>query len=348
MNDVSTSIRDRIYQFKKTRDGVYSWKPSPYLLTARWLYLDSSSDGGTAIFTRGTSGVLPSERGPFISIDGGLSWAQRVIGMSFDASDIYTIDTAIASGNRDIMYAANRGSTSYAPLWRSTNRGVSWSSSISPAAARWQAIDCSSDGQVIVATNVGSTNASFSQRIVYSTNGGSSWNIVPDFTAQWQFNGVAVSASGSSMFVIVIGSTAAPIRRSINTGSTWSEVTGSFRFYSIACSDDGQTVIAGRGVGSGTTYPYLSTDGGDTWTDVTGVPALQYWMDCSISGDGNTIVVSPGQLLSGTIYISKDRGITWREQVEAGNRNWQSSTVNQNGTKVLAGGTSSLIWIGTL
>jgi len=344
MNDVSNTIRNSIYQFKKTRDGVYLWKPSPYLLITRWIFLDSSSDGNTAIFTRTTSGA--PQRGPHISIDGGLTWAQRINGMTFNV-DSYTIDTAIASGNSDIMYAANRGVGSNEPLWRSIDRGLNWSSSISPTNARWQAIDCSSDGQVIVATNIGSVNATFHQRIVYSTNGGSSWNAVPDYTDQWGPNGVAVSASGSSMFVIVVGSTAAPIRRSINTGSTWSEVTGSFRFYSIACSDDGQTVIAGRGVGSGTTYPYLSTDGGDTWIDVTGVPALQYWTDCSISGDGNTIVVSPGSLLSGIIYISKDRGVTWREQVEAGNRGWQSSTVNQNGTKVLAGGTSSQIWIGT-
>lgn len=341
---VATSNTVTINDTSVTPTANFSWGEQLSSPAVNYTGLRTTSGFSAIIMTRATD--TDGAEGPYISTDNGATFTRQVTGMSPFGAGIYSADVCVARSNGLIMYAANRGTPTESTLWKSTNGGANWSS-ISPVTAVWTNIVCSADGQVVLAANASSANASYSQRCIYSTNGGSTWSIVSAFSGQYERTGFDMSADGTRMYVINLGANTLPMRRSTNTGSTWSTITGSFRFYRVRCSDDGLTVIAARAVSSGTTYPYISKDGGTTWNDVTGVPARANWGDCAISGDGQTIAVSSGSLGTGTIWASADGGTTWSEQTSAGSRLWLSMAINSNGTRIVAGGTSIRAWVGT-
>lgn len=340
---VATSNTVTINDTSVTPTANFSWSEQASSPSSNYFGLRSTNDLSAIIMTRLTD--TDNAEGPYISTDNGATFTRQVTGMSFP-STVYTADVIVARSNGLIMYTANRGTPTESTLFKSTNGGANWSS-VSPAGAVWTNIVCSANGEVVLAANSSSANSIYNQRCIYSINGGSTWTIVSAFTQQSQNTGFDMSADGSRMYVIALGANSLPMRRSTNTGSTWSTITGNFRFYKVRCSDDGLTVIAGRAVSSGTTYPYISKDGGTTWNDVTGVPARANWADCAISGDGQTIAVSSGSLGTGTIWASADGGTNWSEQTSAGTRLWLSMVINSNGTRIIAGGTSTRAWVGT-
>jgi hypothetical protein len=251
------------------------------------------------------------------------------------ATNVFTNAVAVASGNSNIMYAANRGTSVNAPLWKSTDGGSNWTT-ISPADATWSTIACSSDGNVVLAGNSGSSDTTYARKWAISTDGGSNWtagttsNVDPGLSA--------MSADGVYMYTMLDGGTT--LYRSSDTGATWSTTTVPIT-RSIACSADGTFVAIGRQ----TSPPQVSKNSGATFTAVVGTPNQTFQVGMSDSGD--IIAAVSTSSTSGRIWIGTDKGTSWYEQSAVLGRTWASPAVSGDGSKIVAGPSNGKAYVGT-
>lgn len=310
----------------------YTWTEQSSAGAQPYNRLEMTSDGTTVISTR--SSEVSGAQGPYISTDGGATWTRKVTGITFLTSgNSYTVDVDVARGNGTIMYAAQRRGfvstlpSTYDKIYKSTNTGDNWTATTAPDST-WQSIACSSDGTIVLAGNSNSGDASYNGRWAISTDGGATWS--PGATnGQWL--DVAMSDDGTRMYAINSG--VATFYRSANTGSTWATTSISVAGRAVACSSDGLTVLIGRG---GSSTPMVSTNGGVSFTAVTGVPS-GFWGGVAVSSNGSVMAA----LLNATtarVWISTDSGATWFEQSGTPSINvWSSTAINSDGTKILAG-----------
>jgi photosystem II stability/assembly factor-like uncharacterized protein len=327
--------------------NVPPWNPAIYTWTdlsaapANLFYgIDVTSDFTTQISTRRST--TTGAQGPYISTDSGATWTRKVTGMTFLTDGIsYTNDVAVASGNSNIMYAANQrstGTSQFDALYKSTDRGETWSA-VSPADCRWNAVECSSNGSNILAMNIAgpSTPTDYNGKVVVSTNGGSSWTVPSVASGSNSWRTGAMSADGTRMYAIRNGG--GVVYRSSDTGATWASVSVTDILWSIACSSDGLTVLVGR-----STKPILSRDGGVTFSTVSVLPTGN-WLLIGMSEDARTMVA--GLSSSSYLWVSKDSGQSWVEQRHGPQFLWETAGVNSNGTSVIAcRAQTGLPWLG--
>ncbi len=319
----------------------YTWTEQADAPAQRYTDLSMTSDGNTAIAT--STSTTTGQQGPYVSTDGGATWTLRNTGITLLTGGIsYTSEVAIASANGSIMYAAQRrtqtgdATTTYDKIYKSTNGGTSWTALSAPDST-WECIACSSDGQVILAGNTASGNASYNGRWAISTNGGTTWSAGAT-SGTWA--AVAVSSNGTRMYARSSGASATTLYRSSDSGATWSTTTSATQFRGIVCSSDGLTVLTGRGA---TSRPSISTDGGVNFTFASVLPSGN-WDVVAISADGTTMIA--GRSSTGRLYITRDSGANWFDQTALSSGGWLSAAINTTGTKVLAGATTTKPYIG--
>lgn len=123
----------------------------------------------------------------------------------------------------------------------------------------------------------------------------------------YNFNEVAMSGSGSTMYVINDGGS---IWKSVDTGTTWSALTtAGIRYWaSIATSQDG-SVVAAADDESG--HIFVSRDSGSTWSEKDTGVSVSSWTAVVISNDGNKIKAIASNHVK--LYESSDYGATWTE-----------------------------------
>lgn len=148
-----------------------------------------------------------------------------------------------------------------------------------------------------------------------STDGGQTWatSSDPSTGAGMQYwYSCAVSRDGTKLFAVAaVGSTfqtAQPMRRSEDSGATWSPVGPAMDFVRVACADDGQTLVAIVTENSRREI-YVSADSGATWTRRWAPAPAGNWQKVAISGDGRKLIVV-GQNGAGVV-ISRDVGVSW-------------------------------------
>ena len=114
-------------------------------------------------------------------------------------------------------------------------------------------------------------------------------------------------------------------------------------FRSTVMSSDGTKLAA---VVNDDTTPgniYISTDSGDTWSEIMVGGGPKFWNSVAISSDGSKLAAV---VYYGFIYISTDSGNTWSEiMVGGGPKKWQSIIMSSDGTKLNA--TEKFIWLST-
>ena len=98
------------------------------------------------------------------------------------------------------------------------------------------------------------------------------------------------------------------MRRSEDSGATWSPVGPAMDFLRVACADDGRTLVALVTENSRREI-YVSADSGATWTRRWAPAPAADWQKVAISGDGRTLIVV-GQNNAGVV-ISRDGGVSW-------------------------------------
>lgn len=317
INDTSISVQ-------------YTWTEQSSAPSQPYARIDVTSDFTTQIATRQSS--ITGAQGPYISTDSGATWTRKINGITLLTSGAsYTVDVAVASGNGTIMYAAQRRefvstlASTYDKIYKSTDTADNWTA-ISPADSTWQSITCSSDGQVILAGNSNSGNASYDRKMAYSTNGGSTWSIASP-TGQW--TSVAMSSDGTRMYGVATG--VSNLQRSSDTGATWTTTAAGAAINSVACSSNGLIVLITRG----SSAPMVSTNGGVNLTAITGVPSI-FWARGAVSDDGTTMVVVSNNTAQ-RVYISVDSGTTWVEQTGSPSTTWSSAAINSDGSKIIVG-----------
>lgn len=171
--------------------------------------------------------------------------------------------------------------------------------------SNWLGQGPNGDGKIYVSTNwqsgsptwtsnLGAANgATFSQALAWSRDGSTIY--------------CAFNANGNTSHLF----------KSSNNGATWTDinpptpsggVTSDTRsWYWVACSANGQKVTA-----TTTTYSYISSDGGSTWTsyvNAPGNPSNHQNTFFAVSDDGNTIAAA---VYAGFISVSLNGGNSWR------------------------------------
>lgn len=197
-------------------------------------------------------------------------------------------------------------------LSTSGTHAQSWTPTILPS-GEYFSVASSADGDTLLASQ-------YQGPIYYTTNAGLNWaplapSLPPSFSnPAWE--GLACSADGSTLAAVAFNG---PICVSTNSGGTWSL---DFGFYvndlqSVACSADGQKLVAvSANVYLGNSPPptisgiYLSSDGGNSWTQAIAPPLA--WFSATSSADGSTLAVAGYASAGGpTVYVSTNSGTTW-------------------------------------
>lgn len=271
-----------------------------------------STDGGNTfggrnggfVTTQFYNGLATSETNPSIAL-GGLQdngTVKFLGGLSWDKT--YGGDggwCAIDPTNDDIMYEEYV----YLAISKTTNGGANWFSSTSGLAtgssnANFIApfVVAPSDGNILYA----------GAKVVYkTTNGGANWFAT---NGGANFNGTQVSCIGVShlspdTLLAATGSSATSptfqVFRSINGGTSWTNVTGSLpnRYPTDIAFDPRTSLVAYISYsGFGSSHVFRSSNAGLTWTDITtNLPDIP----------AQSVTVDP--LLAGYVYVGTDLGV---------------------------------------
>src|SRR6266480_2050473 len=224
----------------------------------------------------------------------------------FDAA-VSTVDSSIALAG--IAPDGSFGGT----LYRSSDEGTTWSEIQSLDGISVFDTEFATDGTAFLGTQ---------DSVRESTDGGLSWvTLNLGIGANDQVFDVALDPSDSSIIWAGIadasGSQPVNIMRSTDGGATWANRTpplaAPISGRGIAVDPgDSNTVIAVFGGDFGGGQVWVTTDGGDSWTDRSaGLPDNPMQ---AVVYDGNRLLVGGGQLFGSEnvgLYQSTDLGATW-------------------------------------
>ena len=208
-----------------------------------------SSDKTRLAFSTNVSNVI------YLSSDSGLTWGSSSIlpngAVSYFIAGSSNLETLVvgvgANPTEWIAYSSDFGTT-----WSTTGQGTSGADGAPPVAS-------SGDGATLTAIGAISSVAT----TLYSTNGGSTWNVVTGPTGI-NCDGLA-SASAAAVIYAADFSGTVGILKSTDGGATWGSTGAPTAnlYNAVATSSDGSVVCAvtqGQGV-------WVSTDSGATWAE---------------------------------------------------------------------------------
>lgn len=202
------------------------------------------------------------------------------------------MECAINPVNPNVMY----GEVYYGNMERSTNGGVSWTS-IKPSG--------SGNGQWITPftldPSVPTTIYAGFARIYKSTNQGTSWTTISPNFGIGAMSYVNVAPSNSNY---IYAGTGNALRRTVDGGTNWTTMTtpGSGTAMMAVHPLDPNTIYAVRQNYSAGAKVYKSTDGGATWTNISGsLPNLP----------ANCIVYA--NCTQDGLYVGMDVGVYYRD-----------------------------------
>ncbi|MSW98761.1 MAG: hypothetical protein F2519_04800 [Actinobacteria bacterium] len=270
--------------------------------------------------------------GVYLSSNFGSSWTQV---MSGDPAVSYYAKVAVSGDGSKMAIGAEptADANSYAvpgDLYTSADYGATWTNkSVSKA---WLGIRMSDDGTKMLAwTEVTATLASM---LFYSTNSGTSWTQVTQYSGLMNWNDGAVSADGKIWWAQCSSCATPGLFRSTN-GSTWTAKSPPHvpaGLHDLSVSTSGTTIFA-----TGASNIYRSYDTGTTWTQIQTPNSGAVLADnISTSGTGRVVMLSG---LNNFIYLSNDSGTTWIESTFNSDLNGQNLVAGSLGLRVSRDGT---------
>ncbi len=376
-----TKIRakDKDLFLSSSDGGLYHYKE----LDTGWAFVESSllERVVTSITFLGTSIIVGTKSGVYISYDGSKSWSV------FDSAlierqiyDIFVYNTRIYIGASDGVFISsdsgkhlreteiknyipvtsfliNDGFTLFANLYYSTDQGNSWVLTY-PNFSKDDGLSgmCKMDTSIFAISRVG--------RLYVSNNHGFSW-VQISFDPRLRF-----ARLGSIENVLLAGIYSNGILRSTNRGLTW--IFTDNYYPTTMFTTSGSTVF------SASDYDDLhrSTDLGLTWENITlnlGSDAVNaiaadspYVYVCPYNGISrstdngdtftsfknsissmqfNAIVISGNSVIAGNdsgVFISNDRGETWRQANDGFERNHRVRSLTKVGNMLYADGSG--VW----
>jgi hypothetical protein len=291
---------------QQTNSGVHDWTG-----------LASSSDG--------TKLVAVSQGYAYVSSNSGVTWTNE--GSFLDWS-------SVASSTDGSHLIATVGTTS-GNIYLSANYGVTWTVQSTPPATTWLACASSASGSTVVAVSA-------SGDLEYSVNGGVTWL---EYTGGPSWTGVACSADGTKFVLCSTGGAGGYIWTSTNSGSTYTQQTGSGlqKWSAVASSADGTHLVA---TVTGNGGIYASANAGVNWFQVNPTVAVN-WTAVASSADGSHLaaVYDTGTYTTpGYIYTSDDSGSSWLQRVSATNAAWTAVATSTDGSKLAAAAYNGYIY----
>jgi hypothetical protein len=252
-----------------------------------------------------------------------LLFADCALGQTWTLTSAPTNDwSAIAASADGSKLIAAAGGAEFnrrlSPIYLSTNSGATWFQATAPSNF-WSSLASSADGTNLFAAAGDAEN----QGLIYiSRDAGETWNAASVPTLSWR--SLASSADGSKIFALTVFD---QMFRSTNSGLTWISNTPPDGAWAIACSADGNKVVAAPGNSIGRIS--TSIDAGATWT-INNSPGALWWSVAS-SADGTKLIAACDY----GIYTSSDSGATWVLN-NVPPMSWQQVVSSADGTTLLA------------
>ncbi len=276
----------------------------------------------------------------------------------------YTSVASSADG-RNLLIGSTyggEGSAQASPLFRSNNYGLTWQNvteNADPGIRNyWVSVDVSNDGQTMIAASDRSVVSSEVTgndpgNLFISHDSGDTWeNISPDTTEDW----VSVAISGdASKIVAVANDDTQNVYVSDNSGDTWqsSPINEDLSHWeSISISDDGNKVlIGGENINTATALVEISTDSGDTWSNITPNPTdYSFNLRTAMSASGDKIVIANlgyNTDFYDAVHESNDDGANWNDitPVDASINTWSAIALSGDSSKLVVSDESNKMYI---
>jgi hypothetical protein len=222
-------------------------------------------------------------------------------------------------------------------LWKTTNTGASWSlvgtDFLASIGASDVAIDPTNNNIMYLATGDCDAGDTYALGVLKSTDGGLTWNPTG---LSWTVNLTRRTARiliNPDNTQIVVCATSNGVYRTINGGTSWTQVlTGDYKDLNMKPGDSNVWYASSD-------VFYRSTDGGITWNLTTsGLPTAtnSQRMSIAVSAANNNYVYA---LCSGNdsgllgVYLSTDSGLNFTQQADnqPNYLNWATSATNEGG-----------------
>jgi photosystem II stability/assembly factor-like uncharacterized protein len=297
----------------KSTDGGQTWVSKNEGMGGQWIWALAIDPVIPTTIYVGTEGGGP---GLFKSTDGGDHWTQL-------NSPLYqgSVPDQISSIVIDPPSTLYAGGSGY--IYKSADGGNTWSESMSFGAGTVQvqlAMD-PADPSTIYASG-----PAFSPGAMYkTTDAGASWNQLVNFPST-NVTAIVVDPQNSSIvYASVAGGAAMGVWKSEDGGATWSNPSGfPYAMNTLAiASDDPNILYAGAvslPLGFEGTGVYLSTNGGLTWTGLSGpfngMPS-PFSVNAIAVQPGNSAHALAGGFMDGDfadqggIFETTDSGVAW-------------------------------------
>ena len=233
----------------------------------------------------------------YLSNDAGRSFA-----VPSDLSGVTSFIDCSMSDDGSVMYGVALFAYGSADaVWKSTDRGASWTSlttGLGPTDIGIYSCDCSGDGDKVVVGGL--------HRVIVSANGGSSWTDVSAGLSFPNGSGFYVSRFSRDANHLVMANNA-DVWYSADDGATWLHRTAfptGHYYRGAAFSDDSATLLVSDYLG----HLWLSTDYGATASDIN---------DTATQWNNGICVLNDGDILYATgaaILFTTDSGANWTSQ----------------------------------
>jgi hypothetical protein len=175
---------------------------------------------------------------------------------------------------------------------------INWTTSVSAGTHYWNPVAINYAGdRAYAAANTG----------IYRSTDGATFALALGVADNWR--GLTTTASGQ---IVYATNNDGDVWRSTDYGVNWSGITniggGGSLLEAIDVSSNGSVVF----IAATNFVPYLSTDGGTSFTPLAGVPTGNEWVSVSVSDDGQKLLASQNATLGSpaTIY-SSNGGSSW-------------------------------------
>jgi photosystem II stability/assembly factor-like uncharacterized protein len=279
----------------KSTTGASVWAPIPLSGVISALAIDPVTPA--VLYAGGNAGLSKST-------NGGISWARTGTGLPTFVTAL-AVDPKVAT----TVYAGTGCCSGPTGVFKSTDAGATWSSSLSTETIGGIAIDPQTPSTVYAATGGGPTSGA---GIFKTTNGGVTWSSAN--TGLTRSNILVVAIDPQTPSILYAGANPGGVFKSTNGGASWSPMNvglGSLTVFALVIDPQTPTTLyAGT---DGSVSVFKSTNGGASWSpSSSGLPvAFPANLVRDLAMDARTPTTLYAATDGGGVFKTTDGGLHW-------------------------------------